>query len=137
LKAAAKKLVNGPSAYRGADFGRWRKDTVELYAELNKLGLSAVFEDRLRKRGFGRCQGVLTETQIYAAFKTDMNATIADFRRIILNLQKRNTNPNPSCDLAETVAQFGLLALLTPKLAVGFVVALLTLAIAIVAIAFW
>lgn len=88
LSATAKKLINGPTAYRGAEFTRWHKDTADLYAECKKKGLLPVFEERFLKRRFGRSKDVLTETQIYALFKADMIATVRDFQRILLALQR-------------------------------------------------
>jgi hypothetical protein len=87
LLAAARQLINGPSAYRSAQFARWHQATGTLYGEFGEVGLSPDFEDRFNQRRFGQVRDVLTDDQIYAAFKTDIQATVRDFQDIVALLE--------------------------------------------------
>ena len=105
IKKTAQNLVNGPYAYRSAAFVQWKKEATDLYAEFDQYGLPSVFEDRFFQRRFGRVREVLTETQIFASFKADMNGTIQDLQRIIQLLEKQQASLNDtSTDFMATVS---------------------------------
>jgi len=89
LRVRAKQLVNGPYAYRSADFATWYQETAELYADVCETDLTALVKERFYQRSFGRAKGVFTESQIFSAFKADMNQTIEDLQRIIVALERQ------------------------------------------------
>lgn len=96
LRTTAQKLVNGPSAYRSVEFARWHKSVADMLAELFDNGLQPEFEDRFYQRAYGQLRNVLTENQIYAAFKADMLATSDDLKQIIQILEQKQRQSSQS-----------------------------------------
>ena len=89
LYMRAKQLINGPNAYRGAAFVKWKKEMDVFLDSAYLFGANFDSKARFHARKFGRSTNVLTDTQIYSLFKQDMINTIADLHRLFSVYQLR------------------------------------------------